>query len=140
MAVQRKPSHPKTLARRSAELMLTKKAKDVVMLDIRGLTDIADFFVICSAESDTQLRAIADAVSDGLAEVGIKPWRSEGWQGGQWIIIDFVEVVCHILYKDAREFYKIERLWSDAKIERMKDEGDNVRNDQGPAVQTDELE
>ena len=130
MAVQRKPSHPKTLARRCAELMISKKAKDVVVLDIRGLTDISDFFVICSAESDTQLRAVADAVSDGMAKVGIKPWRSEGWQGGQWIIIDFVEVVCHILYKDAREFYKIERLWSDAKVEKVTDEGDVAKADQ----------
>jgi ribosome-associated protein len=139
MAVQRKPSHPKTLARRCAELMLSKKAKDVVMLDIRGLTDISDFFVICSAESDTQLRAVADAVSDGMAKVGIKPWRSEGWQGGQWIIIDFVEVVCHILYKDAREFYKIERLWSDAKVEKLSDDDVVVKSDTG-ATESGEIE
>jgi ribosome-associated protein len=128
MAVQRKPSHPKTLARRCAELMISKKAKDVRVLDIRGLTDISDFFVICSADSDTQLGAIADAVADGMAKIGIKPWRSEGWQGGQWIIIDFVEVVCHILYKDAREFYNIERLWADAKVELVTDEGDGNEN------------
>jgi ribosome-associated protein len=121
MAVQRKPSHPKTLARQCAELMISKKGKDVRVLDIRGLTDISDFFVICSADSDTQLKAIADAVSDGMAKVGIKPWRSEGWQGGQWIIIDFVEVVCHILYREAREFYNIERLWADAKVEKIED-------------------
>jgi ribosome-associated protein len=119
---QRKPSHPKTLARRCAELMLSKKAKDVVMLDIRPLTDMADFFVVCTADSDVQVKAIADAVLDGLAEVGTKPYRTEGWQGQQWIILDFVEVVAHIFYREAREFYKIERLWSDAKIERVTDE------------------
>ena len=118
--------------------MLSKKAKDVVVLDIRGLTDISDFFVICSAESDTQLRAVADAVSDGMAKVGIKPWRSEGWQGGQWIIIDFVEVVCHILYKDAREFYKIERLWSDAKVERFSEEADTTRGDMESAMSNEQ--
>src|SRR3954471_9233452 len=108
---QRRPSHPKTLARRCAELMLSKKAKDVVILDIRPLTDMADFFVVCSADSDIQVKAIADAVHDGLAEIGIKPYRTEGWQGQQWIILDFVEVVVHVFYREAREFYKIERLW-----------------------------
>ncbi len=102
--------------------MLTKKGKDVVMLDIRKLTDMADFFVICSADSDTQLKAIADAVHDGLAELGIKPYRTEGWSGGQWIILDYVEVVVHVFYREARDFYKIERLWSDATVERVTDQ------------------
>ncbi|MEO5928924.1 MAG: ribosome silencing factor [Candidatus Kapaibacterium sp.] len=122
MAKARKPTHPKTLARRAAELTLSKKAKDVVILDIRKLTDMADFFVICTADSDTQVNAIADAVHDGLAEVGIKPYRSEGWKGQQWVILDFVEVVVHVFYREAREFYKIERLWSDAKVEHVVDE------------------
>lgn len=117
----RKPTHPKTLARRCAELALTKKAKDVVVMDIRQLTDMADFFVVCSAESDTQVKAVADIIADSLAEIGIKPYRSEGWQGGQWIILDFVEVVVHVFHREAREFYKIERLWADAKVERVED-------------------
>jgi ribosome-associated protein len=119
---QRKPTHPKTLARRCADLMLSKKAKDVVILDIRPLTDMTDFFIIGTADSDTQLKAIADAVLDGLTEYGIKPYRTEGWQGGQWIILDFFEVVVHIFYREARDFYKIERLWADAKVERVEDE------------------
>ncbi len=119
---KRKPSHPKTLARRCAELMLTKKAKDVVILDLRQLTDMSDFFVVCSADSDTQVHAIADAVMDGLLEYEIKPYRTEGWQGQQWIILDFVEVVVHVFYREARDFYKIERLWSDAKVEKVTDE------------------
>lgn len=125
---QRTPSHPKTLARRAAEFMLSKKAKDVVMLDIRPLTDMADFFVISSADSDIQLKAIADAVLDGMSELGIKPYRTEGWQGGQWIILDFVEVVAHIFYREARDFYKIERLWADAKTERVEDEAEAIKN------------
>ncbi len=119
---KRKPSHPKTLARRCADLMLSKKAKDVVILDIRQLTDMTDFFVICTAESDIQVKAVADAVADGLVEYDIKPYRTEGWQGQQWIILDFVEVVVHVFYREAREFYKIERLWSDAKAEHIVDE------------------
>ena len=92
------------------------------MLDIRGLTDITDFFVVCSADSDIHLKAIADAVIDGMAEHGIKPYRTEGWQGQQWIILDFVEVVVHVFYRETRDFYKIERLWADAKIERVVDQ------------------
>jgi ribosome-associated protein len=122
MAKRTKPRHSKTLARRVAEMMISKKAKDVVMLDIRGLTDIADFFVVSSADSDTHLKAIADAVIDGMLEYEIKPWRTEGWQGRQWIIIDFVEVVAHVFYKETRDFYKIERLWGDAKVEKVVDE------------------
>jgi ribosome-associated protein len=121
MAARKRPAHPKTLARMCAELMLEKKAHDVVMLDIRKLTDVTDFFVVCSADSDTHLRAIADAVLDGAVEVGIKPYRTEGWQGQTWIILDFVEVVAHIFYKETREFYKIERLWGDAKVEKIED-------------------
>ncbi len=109
------------LARRCSELMIDKKAKDIDILDLNGLTDIADYFVVCSADSDTHLRAIADGVLDGLAEDGIKPYRTEGWQAAQWIILDFVEVVAHIFYKETREFYKIERLWADAPIERVVD-------------------
>jgi ribosome-associated protein len=101
--------------------MIEKKALDVVVMDIRKLTDITDFFVIATAESNTHLRAVADALLDGFAKIGLKPYRTEGWKGGQWIIVDFVEVVVHIFHRDAREFYKIERLWSDAKTERIAD-------------------
>lgn len=102
--------------------MLSKKAKDVVILDIRQLTDMADFFVVCTAESDIQVKAIADAVLDGMNDIEIKPYRTEGWQGQQWIILDFVEVVAHVFYREARDFYKIERLWADAKVEKVVDE------------------
>lgn len=110
------------LAHRCAELMLDKKAKQIVILDLNGLTDIADYFVVCSADSDTHLRAIADGVLDNLADEGVKPYRTEGWQAAQWIILDFVEVVCHVFYRETREFYKIERLWADAKVEEITEE------------------
>jgi ribosome-associated protein len=122
MAKARKPTHPKTLACRCAELALTKKAKDVVVLDIRKLTDMSDFFVVCHGDNDTQVRAIADAILDGTTELGMKPYRTEGWQGLQWVILDFVEVVVHVFYRETREFYKIERLWADAKVEKVVDE------------------
>lgn len=121
MSERKEPEHSKSLARLCAESMLEKKAHDVVVLDIRKLTDVADYFIVCSADSDTHLKAIADAVVDGASDEGIKPYRTEGWQGRTWIIIDFVEVVAHVFYKETRDFYKIERLWGDAVIERIED-------------------
>src|SRR5262249_25872257 len=119
---QRQPDEAGALARQCAELMLTKKAKDVVIMDIHTLTDMADYFVVGSADSDIQMKAIDDAVLDGLVAEGVKPYRTEGWQGGQWIILDLVEVVVHVFYREARDFYKIERLWADAPMERIADE------------------
>jgi len=99
--------------------MLSKKGRDVVILDVHAITDITDFFVICTADNDVQLKAIADAVLDDLVVDRIKPYRTEGWQGGQWIILDFVEVVVHVMYHKARDYYKIERLWADAEREEI---------------------
>ncbi len=110
------------LAQRCGAAALSKKGRDVVILDLRPLTDITDFFVIATADNDVQLKAIADAVLDDLTADGIKPYRTEGWGGGQWIILDFVEVVVHVMYREARDFYKIERLWSDAEREEVVDE------------------
>lgn len=110
------------LARRCAAATISKKGRDVIILDLRPLTDITDFFVIATAANDVQLKAIADAVLDDLVVDGIKPYRTEGWGGGQWIILDFVEVVVHVMYHEAREFYKIERLWADAAREEVADE------------------
>jgi len=101
--------------------MLSKKGRDVVLLDVRPLTDITNFFVIGTADNDTQLKAMADAVLDDCSDEGIKPYRTEGWQGRQWIVLDFVEVVVHVMYREARDFYKIERLWSDALREEVAD-------------------
>ncbi len=111
-------------------MLIEKKAKNVVILDIRSLTDFAQFFVIASADSDTHLKAIADAVVDGTLELGTKPYKSEGWRNNQWIIIDFVDVVVHLFLTDAREFYKIEKLWADAGREEVVDEMP-VRRDGG---------
>ena len=118
----RQPTSDDSLAREIAELMLSKKAKDVVIMDLHGLTDLTDYFLVCTGDSNTQIRAIADGVLDGLAEEGVKPYRTEGWQGGNWIILDFVEVVVHIFYAETRTFYNIERLWADAKFERITDQ------------------
>lgn len=111
----------KTLQRQIAELALTKKAKDVVILDLRKLTSMTDYFVVCTGDSETQVKAIADAIMSGMEEQGEKPWHTEGLQNHQWVLLDYVDVVVHVLHKDARAFYGLEKLWGDAKMQKVAD-------------------
>ncbi len=95
--------------------MLDKKALDVQVLHVAPLTSLADYLVIGSAESDRQTRAIADSVADVLARVGERPLSLEGTTSGQWVLIDFGDVVAHVFRQDTRSHYALERLWSDAQ-------------------------
>ena len=95
--------------------MLDKKALDVQILHVAPLTSVADYLVIGSAESDRQTRAIADHVGDMLTGKGDRPLSVEGTASGQWVLMDFGDVVAHIFRQDARTHYALERLWSDAK-------------------------
>ncbi len=114
------------LAREIARLTLTKKASDVVILHVKPLTDVTDYFVICSGDSDTQVKAIADAVDDGMRAAGARVWKSEGYQNLQWVLLDFVDVVLHVFQKHTREYYSLEKLWGDAKIERVEDAAERL--------------
>lgn len=111
----------KTLAKRIANFTLEKKASSVLIMDLRKITDITDFFVICSADSDVQVKAITDAVVDGTEKLGIKAWKTEGLSQRQWVIIDYIDVVVHIFLKEIRKYYNLEKLWGDAKIEIIED-------------------
>lgn len=111
----------KQLADKITEQIFSKKGFDVILLDLRKLTAIADYFVICSADSDTQVKAIADEIDSKLAEEGIKSWHIEGYRALSWILIDYVDVVVHIFKKDSREFYKLEKLWGDAPSVKVED-------------------
>jgi ribosome-associated protein len=95
--------------------MLDKKALDVQVLHIAPLTSIADYLVIGSAESDRQARAVADSIDDVLSRAGQRPLSIEGTASGQWVLLDFGDVVAHIFRQDARSYYALERLWSDAQ-------------------------
>lgn len=112
---------PRTLAKKIAEHAFSRKAQDMVLIDLRKVTDVADFFVVCSADSDIQVKAIADAVLDGMARSDIHPWHREGVSQKQWILLDFVDVVVHIFHRDVRKFYALEKLWGDAKISELTD-------------------
>lgn len=111
-----------TVAKNIAKLTLTKKASDVLLMDLRGLTSMTDFFVVCSADSDTQMRAIADAVEEGMEKKGVSPWHREAGSA-QWILLDYVDVVLHIFHRNARPYYNLEKLWGDAGMQHVADRG-----------------
>ena len=93
---------------------LDKKALDLVVLDVAGLTSIADYLVICSGRSDRQVQSIAQAIEDALAEAGTRPISVEGVRRGQWALLDCGDVIVHVFYQPVREFYDLERLWEHA--------------------------
>lgn len=92
-----------------------KKATDLVILDVRGLTSIADFFIICSGSSNRQVMAIAEFIHIYLKKHGIKPLSVEGMKEGLWVLIDYGHVIIHVFYEPLRSFYDLEGLWTDAK-------------------------
>jgi len=90
-------------------------------MDLRKLNAPADFFVLCSADSDTHAKAIAQAVRDGSDTIGVTLWRSEGFRALSWVLLDYFDVVVHVFKKDVRQFYNLERLWGDAKVTPVED-------------------
>ena len=105
---------PDALASRIAELAAEMKALDVVELDVRGVLDYTDFFVICSGNTDRQTKAIHDAIHQGLKkEDRILPRRVEGLSEARWILMDYLDVVVHVFTPDTRAFYALERLWGE---------------------------
>ena len=103
----------KQLANKIAGLIFNKKGFDVKILDISKLTTMTDYFIICSADSDTQVKAIADEVDKNLRDEGIKCWHTEGYKSLSWVLLDYVDVVVHIFQKESRNFYNLEGLWAD---------------------------
>jgi ribosome-associated protein len=93
---------------------LDRKAYDLVVLDVAALTSIGDYFVICSGRSDTQVQAIAEGVRDHLAELGVRPLAVEGLERGQWVLLDYGDVVVHVFQVPVRHFYDLDRLWARA--------------------------
>jgi ribosome-associated protein len=111
----------KDLAFKIADLALSKKAEDIKILDLRKLTTMTDFFVICTGSSDTHVKAIADAVVGGSKPLGEKPWHKEGVAHRSWVLLDYVEVVLHVFLNETRNFYSLEKLWGDAEITDVRD-------------------
>lgn len=92
----------------------SKKGKEITVLYTEDQTTLADYFVICAGTSNTQVKALADAVEDAMTKAGEEPHHVEGHRGGQWTLLDYSAVIVHVFTEEAREFYSLERLWSDA--------------------------
>ena len=104
------------LAHRIVELAADKKATDIVLLDVRALTSMADYFVICSGASDRQLAAISDGVIEGTKAGGARPLSREGAPASHWLLIDYGSVIVHVMSGPEREYYQLEKLWADAAL------------------------
>lgn len=110
-------------ALRIVEYSLTKKAKDVCLLNLSSLNSVTDYFIICHGESNVQVKAIADAILEGIEEnEGTRVWHKEGYDYLNWVLLDYVDVVVHIFQKETRQFYRLERLWGDAEIKTFQEE------------------
>lgn len=111
----RRPVLPPALAA-AIQAAEDRKARQVVVLDLRPVTDATDFFVIASGTSDAHVRGIADAVLGQLGRDGHDAYHVEGLQGGRWVLLDYVDFVMHLFHPDTRAFYQLERLWGDAPV------------------------
>ena len=122
---RRKSRNPvQLLARTAVDAILDKKGTEVAVMDLRGISGVADFFVVCTGGSDVQIKAVADAVQDKIrTECDEKPWHVEGYDHLQWVLLDFVDLVVHVFNHEKRSFYDLERLWGDAPIEQVPDHG-----------------
>ena len=112
-----------------------KKANDVSVIELKGLTDIADYFILASGTSERHVRTIAEHVEQGMKGMGVKPFSMEGYQQGRWVIIDYRDIIVHVFFEPLRELYDLESLWIEAKKYRI--EGANtqleVENGKGKA-------
>lgn len=104
------------VVRVAAHAALDKKAIDLAVLDLQGLSTIADFFLVCSARSTTQAETIAEAVRGALRSEGVRPRHNEGSAESGWLLLDYGDVVVHVFLEETRGFYALERLWGDAPL------------------------
>ena len=108
---------------RAVELLYDRKAEDVTLLDLRSISGATDFFLIATGRSDTHVSAIGDHVVEELKKEGVRPFGVEGLRSGRWVLIDYVDFVVHVFHPAVREFYQLERLWGDAPVRELVQEG-----------------
>ncbi len=104
----------------AGELASQKKAEDIVVLEMKKVTNLTDYFVICSGTSSVHLEAVTDGIIEGLAREKIKPLGTEGSRASNWFLIDYGDVIIHVFREEARIFYRLENLWGDTKKVRLK--------------------
>ena len=118
-----------TLADVAVRGLQDRKGMDIVVMNLKELKNaVADYFIICSASSDTQLDALARSVEEEVEKVtGQAPWQTEGRTNREWVLLDYVDVVVHVFLRDRRQFYALEELWGDAEITHIEDTADVAR-------------
>ena len=115
---------PERIAELIGGYAVDRKAGDVTLLDLRGVIGYTDWFVVCSGNTERQTKAIHDAILEGMKkEHGLRPRRVEGLSEAKWILMDFLDVVCHVFTPDLREFYRLEQLWGEAPKRKLEPAG-----------------
>ncbi|HEB76147.1 MAG TPA: ribosome silencing factor [Nitrospirae bacterium] len=109
-------------ARSAVRAALDKKAKDVLVLELKDLSIMADYFVICSGESTTHVRSIVDNIEEKLRQESIRPAGVEGYNLSRWVLMDYSDVIVHVFEEETRAFYELEKLWLDAPVIEMEEE------------------
>ncbi len=104
------------ILQKAVKTLDSKKAKDIKIIKIKELSIIANYFLIATGTSSTQVKALADEIEVSLEAAGLSPKRTEGYQGASWIILDYIDVVIHVFYEETRDFYDLERLWQDGEF------------------------
>ena len=104
------------------ELIKSKKGYDITILDVKKLSSLTEYFIICSSDSEPQTRSIMNHIKKELSKKKTKPYQIEGLDYCDWVLMDYFDIVIHIFKKEIRDFYNIERLWGDAKITKIKDD------------------
>ncbi|HJP66063.1 MAG TPA: ribosome silencing factor [Actinomycetota bacterium] len=112
------------LARLAAQAASSKQGQDIVILDVRDLIGITDYFVIASGGSERQLSTITEEVERQLKPEGVRPVRREGESGARWLLLDFVDFVVHVFHEEERDFYRLENLWRDAPVVGWEEEAE----------------
>jgi ribosome-associated protein len=113
-----------------ADLIKNKKGYDIKIIDLRKISTIADFFIICSADSERQVKAIADEIEDKLLEQRIKCSNKEGYETLNWVLLDYFDVIVHVFRNEARSYYNLEKFWGDAPVIDVEDKPEK------PAIKT----
>jgi len=104
------------------ECIKNKKGYDIVVLDVKKVSSLTEYFIVCSSDSDPQTRSMTNHIKKELSKKKIKPFQIEGLDYCDWVLMDYFDVVIHIFKKEMRDFYNIERLWGDAKIKKIKND------------------
>jgi ribosome-associated protein len=115
-------------AKKVATFALDKKAVDVLVMDVRKVTDVTRFFVVCTGQSSPQVKAIADHVIDSCRDAGLEIYHVEGYDSLRWVLIDLIDIVVHVFQPDIRRYYQLERLWGDAPAERIEESAAGARS------------